>query len=106
MRKFAVPKSAYAVPGQRPTVQIHYASFQMTDQQLDVTQNIVLIDDIVTKGRTLLAAATMVAQAYPGARIRAFALIRYTGFVSDIEHVVQPCIGTIDWDGSDCMRAP
>jgi len=52
----AVPKSATAAPGARPTVARHYESFAM--QRLSITPpGAVLIDDVVTKGRTLLAAA-------------------------------------------------
>lgn len=43
----------------RPTVSVHYDSFVLK-RPLNTPERIVLIDDIVTKGRTLLAAASRV----------------------------------------------
>src|SRR5271169_3471549 len=76
----AVPKSATAAPGARPTVARHYESFAM--QRLSITPpGAVLIDDVVTKGRTLLAAAARLHEALPETEIRAFALLRTMGLI-------------------------
>jgi predicted amidophosphoribosyltransferase len=74
----AVRKSATAAPGHRPTVGLHYESF-VIERAAIAPDRIVLIDDVVTKGRTLLAAATRVHEAFPCAQIRAFALLRTMG---------------------------
>jgi hypoxanthine phosphoribosyltransferase len=67
---------------------------------------ILLIDDVITKGRTLAAAAIRLQEAFPKADIRAFALIRTMGFVLDIPRLLEPCQGVIHWNGEDAYRAP
>src|SRR3984885_11495536 len=54
--KAAGGKSSTAPEGARPTVQQHYESFAVTVPVIPANR-IVLIDDVVSKGRTLLAAA-------------------------------------------------
>ena len=101
----AVPKSATAAPGERPTVSLHYESF-VVDRPPMSPERIVLIDDVVTKGRTLLAAASRVQEAFPCAEIRAFALIRTMGLISGIQQLLDPCKGEIRWRGGDAHRSP
>jgi adenine/guanine phosphoribosyltransferase-like PRPP-binding protein len=67
---------------------------------------IVLIDDVITKGRTLLAAAARLQAELPHADIRAFALIRTLGFVQHMERVLEPCHGVVRWAGGDARREP
>jgi adenine/guanine phosphoribosyltransferase-like PRPP-binding protein len=56
---------------------------------------ITIVDDVVTKGATLLAAASLLANTFPNAEIRAFALVRTTGLVPDVERIVDPVVGRI-----------
>ena len=102
-RVIAVPKSAYSAPGSRPTVQQNFDSLAV-DMRLLPPGPLVLVDDVITKGRTLLAVATRLEQAFPDRTIRAFAAIRYRGFVDDIENRIDPCDGRIIWDGEDARR--
>ena len=104
-RSFAVRKSATAVPGSRPTVGTHYDSFAV-DMDTAPPPQIVLIDDVVTKGRTLLAAAARLQDAFPETEIRAFALLRTMGFVDGVEHLLDPCVGEIRWRAGDALRSP
>jgi predicted amidophosphoribosyltransferase len=100
----AVRKSATAAPGERPTVNLHYESF-VIERPTIPPERIVLIDDVVTKGRTLLAAASRVREAFPCAQIRAFALVRTMGF-SGVQQLLDPCIGEIRWRAGDAHRSP
>lgn len=107
----AVQKSATAAPGARPTVANHYDSFAIEDAAdleavTTLPQRVVLIDDVVTKGRTLLAAAMRVQEALPGAEIRAFALLRTMGFIQGINRLLDPCVGEIRWRAGDAHRNP
>lgn len=100
-----VAKSATAPPGSRPTVGAHFESLALESASLFPRQ-IVLVDDVVTKGRTLLAAATRVREALPNARIRAFALLRTMGFVQQVDRLLEPCVGEIRWRAGDAHRSP
>ena len=101
----AVRKSATAAPGMRPTVRRHYESLRVV-QPTDPPDGIVLIDDVVTKGRTLLAAASRVQEAFPDAKIRSFALLRTMGLIAEVERLLNPCQGHIRWRGGDAHRNP
>jgi adenine/guanine phosphoribosyltransferase-like PRPP-binding protein len=100
-----VAKSATAPPGSRPTVGAHFESLVLESASLFPRQ-IVLVDDVVTKGRTLLAAATRVREALPNAQIRAFALLRTMGFVQQVDRLLEPCVGEIRWRAGDAHRNP
>jgi hypothetical protein len=104
-RKLAVRKSASALTGERPTVAQHYDSFAV-EPAAHSPQTIVLIDDVITKGRTLLAAAARVREAFPNAHVRAFALIRTMGFLPAVAHLLEPCEGFVYWARGDARRDP
>jgi hypothetical protein len=101
----AVRRSATSLPGGRPTVGLHYESFLMEPRSRP-PERIVLIDDVITKGRTLLAAASRVHDAFPRAEIRAFALLRTLGLVARVEQLLDPCRGEIRWRAGDAHRSP
>jgi adenine/guanine phosphoribosyltransferase-like PRPP-binding protein len=104
-RVCAVRKSATCAPGARPSVASHYDSFRMESPTFHPA-SVVLIDDVVTRGRTLLAAASRVREALPGAEIRAFALLRTLGRVAGVGTLLQPCKGEIRWARGDALRNP
>jgi hypothetical protein len=104
-RKWPVRKSATATPGSRPTVGNHYDSFAI-EAATQLPAQVVLVDDIVTKGRTLLAAATRLQEAFPASEIRAFAVLRTMGLVQGVDHLLEPCIGEIRWQAGDARRTP
>ena len=104
-RVISVERSSSAWMWERPTVQQHYQSLAVIASPRPPT-DIVLVDDVITKGRTMLAAAMKLHEAFPNAAIRAFALVRTMGFVLDVERVFDPCEGVIRWDGEDAYRDP
>jgi hypothetical protein len=101
----AVRKSATSARGARPSIASHYDSFRIEPPAFHAA-SVVLIDDVITRGRTLLAAASRVSEALPGAEIRAFALLRTLGRVTGIRHLLDPCRGEIRWVGGDAQRDP
>ena len=105
LRLYSVGKSATAPRTARPTVQQHYDSFVAVPTPTPI-RRIVLIDDVITKGRTLLAAAARLRCALPDSDIRGFALIRTLGFAQRIEHLAEPCHGVVRWAGGDARRVP
>jgi predicted amidophosphoribosyltransferase len=104
-RASAVPKSATCPACKRPTTAVHYESFEV-ESTTPVSAELLLVDDVVTKGRTLLAAATRLQEAFPNARIRAFALLRTMGMVAGVEQLIAPCVGQIRWRAGDAQRSP
>jgi hypothetical protein len=104
-RTVVVPKSAWAARGERPTAEVHVTSLDLTDR-VPPTGRLLLVDDVVTKGRTMLAAATVITDALPGIDVRGFAALRTMGLVADIETYTDPVVGEILWSGTDTDRQP
>jgi predicted amidophosphoribosyltransferase len=104
-RAVAVNKSGTAPAARRPSAVAHYHSF-VVDADQEFHDKILLIDDIVTKGRTLLAAATRVREAFPQSEIEAFAFVRTMGLIPEILRLIDPCLGRIRWAHGDAHRSP
>jgi predicted amidophosphoribosyltransferase len=100
-----VQKSSTASSAARPSVDLHYESFSI-DALPCGSESLVLVDDVITKGRTLLAAAVRLQEAFPAANIRAFALLRTMGLVPEVRRLLDPCRGLISWRGGDARRSP
>lgn len=96
----AVPKSAFQAAGGRPSARRHYDSMRV-DAELIAAKRITLVDDFVTRGRTLLGGASRVAEAFPGVAVGAFALVRTKGLQPDVASLVEPCLGRIRRVGDD-----
>ncbi len=105
-RQTPIPKSAFQARGERPSLDIHIESLavDMADVSL-LPIELTLVDDFVTKGTTLYACASKLRGSFPNATIRAFALVRTMGLVSDIQSMIDPCIGTITYNGYDISRS-
>jgi phosphoribosylpyrophosphate synthetase len=67
---------------------------------------ILLIDDIVTRGATFLGAANRLIDALPHAHIRAFAIMRTISEPSAFVHIRDPRIGTIQLRNNEAYRIP
>jgi len=104
-RQVAVRKSATAPGAARPEVREHYESFAVAPPVREMS-TLVLIDDVITRGRTLLAAAARLRSKLPHADIRAFALIRTLGFVQQLDRVTEVCHGIVRWGAGDAQREP
>ena len=70
------------------------------------TARLLLVDDFVTKGRTLLAAASVLANACPGVEVRGIAVVMTMGLVPDIERIASPVVGDIWFERGDAVRVP
>lgn len=75
-RVVPVPKSAWASPGERPTPRTHYESFRV-EPQLIPPPEVLLVDDVVTRGSTMIGASARLMESFPELpRIRAFSIAR------------------------------
>jgi hypothetical protein len=100
-----VRKSATAPKGSRPSVARHYESFRLVPPTVRPA-SVMIIDDVISRGRTLLAAAARVREAFPKAQIRAFALLRTQSFVASVPNLLEPCRGEIRWMDGEARRYP
>jgi predicted amidophosphoribosyltransferase len=100
-----VVKSATAPPGGRPTVAAHFDSFAI-DSNVPIPHEILLVDDVVTRGRTLLAAAARFKEASPTSNVQAFALLRTLRHGLEIDRLFDPCVGEIRLRAGDARRKP
>lgn len=103
-RTHPVQKAAFAsVSGlARPTVADHLASMQCQSSLL-APKRLLVVDDVVTSGSMLIAAATCLQGAFPEAEVRAFALLR-TNSSGDVTEILEPCNGKIFYDGGSYAR--
>ena len=102
----AVRKSSTAYGPRRPSMRKHYESLAVARAPQRVPERLLLIDDVVSSGRTLLACWLRLRERFPSTPIAAFALIRTLGFVREIPQLVLPCTGRITWTGVDARRHP
>jgi hypothetical protein len=106
VRANPVRKAAFCAPSERPTAVEHYESIGVQGS-LSPPSEILLVDDIVTRGATLLGAANRLADVFPKAQIRAFAAMRTISNPIEFQKVYDPCIGMIDlWESGDTFRRP
>ncbi|MGH8199417.1 MAG: phosphoribosyltransferase [Steroidobacteraceae bacterium] len=117
-RQHPVRKSACAAPGERPSVLEHYASFavertlctkgylQGLSGRREGGLRLTLVDDVITRGRTMIAAARRLQEAFPGAQIRAFAFLRTLRPDEMLRQILDPCEGEVRWVSGDARRWP
>jgi predicted amidophosphoribosyltransferase len=105
IRTKPVAKAASCVSSERPTAKQHYDSITVQGA-LSKPDEIVLIDDVVTRGATLIGSANRLADAFPECRIRAFVAMRTISNPNDFQTVYSPCIGTIDLREGETYRKP
>jgi len=103
-RVAAVAKSAHSKGQDRPKASQHLESLRV-ERELLAASRVLVVDDVVTRGATLLATASLVHEAFPKAEIRAFALVR-TISPGDVEKILDPCRGVIELRGGDTFRRP
>jgi predicted amidophosphoribosyltransferase len=101
----AVPKSAFAGPGERPTALVHYNSLSV-GLLPGVPSRVIPIDDVVTQGATFAGAYARLREVLADTNIIAvFSLART---VQSFSQVVEPTVGRITCrpDGTYCSRTP
>lgn len=101
----SLPKSATSLAANRPKAAAHYDSLAV-DKILFEPTEILLIDDVVTRGATLLGAANKLLEAFPDATIRAFAAIRTISSPESFTNIYDPRTGKITLRGDGTFRIP
>ena len=93
-RKYRVQKSAIAEPGKRPRAADHLDSFKVLRPAIQ-PERIVIVDDVITSGATMLAAISAISDAVPDASVRGFAFIR-TQSTEELEAIRRPTLSCVE----------
>ena len=102
-RHEALPKSATSKSEHRSKAADHHRTLTAV-QNLLPPSAILLVDDVVTRGATLLGTAARIQEAYPGVPICAFAAMRTMSEPKDFKALVDPVVGAITLVGGGYTR--
>ncbi len=109
VRETPVPKAAWSDASDRPTPSRHFETIAVQGSIADPPpEKFLLVDDIVTRGATLLGAANRLLEAFPKALVRAFAAMRTISVPSEFANMYDPQSGTIEYRAwiDDTLRRP
>jgi predicted amidophosphoribosyltransferase len=109
IRTTAVRKAASSKASDRPKPKEHFASLSVQRRiSGPPPKEILLVDDIITRGSTLLGAANRLAEAFPETRIRAFGAMTAISDPANFVALSKPLIGSIQYRPSteDTIRRP
>lgn len=121
-RAIAVRKSATASGGDRPSAAAHYASLRLAldskrAQQLESPipsvlrstlgerPRLLLVDDVITRGATMLAAASVLLDAIPDAEVVGFAVVRTKSDDPSLP-LLTPTTGCVVLSETQTLRRP
>lgn len=104
-RNQALSKSATSPPANRPSPKQHFNSLSVKPILHD-PKEILLIDDVITRGATLLGAANRLREVFPVAPIKALAAMRTMSPPLQFNRLFDPCKGEISFDGQNIRRRP
>jgi len=106
IRERRVARSSAAGAAARPLPQDHLESLSCRPL-LHIKAKIVVVDDVVTRGATLLACASLLADRFPEAEVLAFALVRAISSPQEFTGMLAPVAGSITLrPKGDTLRRP
>jgi hypothetical protein len=105
-RQHAVRKSATSAPSERATAGIHYESMSVEKALVPPTASLLLVDDVITRGATMLGCAQRLAEAFPQAQISGFAAMRTVSKEADFVALSAPCRGKVTLQDGNSYRHP
>ena len=94
IRVTPLPKAATSIASNRPTALQHFHSLDVQKLLTD-PNSILLVDDVITRGATLLGAANRLASVYPNTRIAAFAALRTVSNPREFTRITESISGSI-----------
>ena len=105
-RTVAVSKSSQSTPADRPLPQTHFDSTSALKCPKGL-EEVVLVDDVITRGSTALGVANRLLEAFPDVTVRAFSAIRTISSAWQFEKWYKPIKGEISLrDAGDTLRRP
>ena len=104
-RTTKIRKSAYLRQGEdRPSPEEHVATMALDHDALSLlSQRLIVVDDVVTRGSQLLGAASLLAAARPFAEVGALAALRAVSS-EEVASIYDPVVGCITYDGNNRIR--
>jgi hypothetical protein len=104
-RKYALKKNATSAPDERSTAQEQYDSIE-AERTLLAPEKFLLVDDILTRGATLLGCANRLSELFPGVPVQGFAAMRTISDEKEFSSLYDPCLGTVSLRGEQTFRRP
>ncbi len=104
-RVVPIRKSSKSASEDRPKAFEHYGTVEV-EKILSEPSEILLVDDIVTRGATFIGVANKLLDVFPKAHIRCFAAMRTMTPPSNFVKINDPCMGIIQLVGDDAFRDP
>lgn len=105
-REERVERAHKAQSQDRPLPMKHFESLSC-HRDLIAARRYVVVDDVVTRGATLLACASRLQGAYPEAEVLGFALLRSISNPEEFRSILEPVVGTITLrPQGDTLRRP
>ena len=104
-REIPLPRSSKVSAPNRPKASQHYDSMKVKEL-LFKPKEIVLVDDVITRGATSLGAVNRLAEAFPDAHIHVFAVMRTISNSDEFSKIVDACTGTVSLIGINTSRVP
>lgn len=76
VREKSIPKSSFQEPQDRPTLRTHYNTISAKTEILpEGIQNLIIVDDVITRGNTSAACAMRLRESYPDHKIMVLAAV-------------------------------
>lgn len=100
-----VPSSHMVRAGEaRPTAKLHLDTLAAHPDLVERPTRLLVVDDVLTRGATLLGCASCLREAYPDAEIRGFAIARTRStYDCELASPIEPAVHRIDRRGTaDC----
>lgn len=105
-RSVAIFKSSYSKPENRPKPIDHFESINIKSLIAQPSQ-FVLVDDVVTRGSTMLGCASVLKERFPKATIRGFAVMRTISASGEFVSINSPVTGEITLlSNNETLRSP
>ena len=104
----AVARSSRAAPADRPRPLDHYESLEVpAPVSLLGIERVVLVDDVITRGATLLGAASRLQESVGPVEVSGFALVRTISDPVEFSGILNPVSGVVSLrDTGDTLRRP
>lgn len=103
-RTHSIRQSCSSELGNRPDPEEHSKSLSVTGSVRNATK-FLLVDDFVTRGSTLISCAGALREAFPGAEVKAFALVNTLGPGEEVMNLLNPRFGEICYESGELSRS-